>query len=173
MLKTNLLIDLSTSIIQIMVKYDWVDDGSSSNSDSNRKCLSDTPKSIYLLTSYILILRMSSLIDLSTSATHIVVEYDKVDEVVVVVVILIRRRAYQETSATKIEVNYNGVNNDAISLIFKTSSSIDLSTSTAQTMGEFDEFGASDSANSKLVKKLSKSQKIIKSPKNFKSLKKS
>ena len=50
-------------------------------------------------------------------------------------------------------------------MMFKTSSSIDLSTSVAQIMIDFDGVDISGDAISKSVKKLSKSWKIVKKPK--------
>ena len=71
-----------------------INDGDDSNDDSNRNCSLDTPKSIYPPTSRILITRTSLWKDSSTSTIQIMVEYEKVDELVVAVVILIKKQAY-------------------------------------------------------------------------------
>ena len=78
MLRTSSSTDSSTSLTQIVVEYDGVDDGSGRSGDSDRKYLSDAPKSMCPPTPLTLMLRMSLSTDSSTSA--IVVEYDGVDD---------------------------------------------------------------------------------------------
>lgn len=57
--------------------------------------------------------------------------------------------------SAQIQVDYNGVNNSVTSSMFKTYLSIDLSTSMAQIVIEFDRFDSSRS-DGKLVKKVVK-----------------
>ena len=69
MLRTRASTNSSTSVTQIIVEYDGIDDGGNCSGDFNRKFYQP-------LTSR---LRTSSSTDLSTSVTQSVVKYDKVD----------------------------------------------------------------------------------------------
>ena len=65
---------------QIVVKYDGVDDDGGSSGDSKKKYSSNAPKSICFPVPRTLMLKTSSSTDSSTSATQIVVEYNKVED---------------------------------------------------------------------------------------------
>ena len=78
-LRMSLSTDSSTSMTQIVVQYDGVDNGISCNSDFNKKFYLKLPydnRTTHLLT---LALRTSSLTDSSTSVAKIMVEFDGVD----------------------------------------------------------------------------------------------
>ena len=68
-------------------------------------------------------------------------------------------------------VGVGGDGNETLTLRLKTSSSTDSLTSAAQIVVEFNRVDAGDGAVGKLVKNLSKSRKIVKESKSFKSLK--
>ena len=87
MLRMSSSTDLLTSSTQIVVWYDRVNNGHDSSGDSNRKCLSNTPKLMCPPAPFTSILRTSSSTDSSTSSTQIVVMLMKLMLVVVVVVI--------------------------------------------------------------------------------------
>lgn len=108
--RTNVLTDSSTSLIQIVIEYDKIDNSDSCSDDFDKK------------------------ISISTDSS---------------------------ARAAEIEFDYDGVNNDTTSSIFETSLLRDLSTSGTWIMIKFNEVDASGGTNSKLVKKLLKSQKII------------
>ena len=79
MLRTSSSTDSSTSMTQIVVEYDGVDNGGGRSGDFDRKFhlkLQYNSRAIHPLTS---MLRTSSSTDSSTSATQSAVKYDEVD----------------------------------------------------------------------------------------------
>ena len=79
MLRTSLLKDSSTSVTQIVVRYDRVDNSGGSSDDFDKKFylrLQYDSHTTHLLTS---MLKTSSSTDLSMSAIQIVVEFDEID----------------------------------------------------------------------------------------------
>ena len=78
-LRTRSSTDLSTSVAQIVVEYNGVDDGGGCSGDSDRKCSPDFYRGFIQGFSKIAVLKTSSSTNSSTSATQIAVEYDEVD----------------------------------------------------------------------------------------------